>query len=147
MLNKPNLDFSFSGLKTAVYYALQDLRKQLQDETGDDELSPVLKQDIAASFQQAVVETLIGKVKKALKQTGHTQVVVAGGVGANKQLREDLNTLMNKLGGKVFYPRHEFCTDNGAMIAYAGWQRLQAGERVPHKARPRWSIDEIKLTT
>lgn len=139
MLNKPNLDFSFSGLKTAVYYTLQDLQEE------KEELSLEDKQNIAASFQQAVVETLIGKVKKALKQTRHKQVVVAGGVGANKQLREDLASLMRKLNGSVCYPRHEFCTDNGAMIAYAGYMRLQAGEKIPHTARPRWSIEDIKI--
>lgn len=139
MLKKPNLDFSFSGLKTAVYYTLHDL----QDE--DQHLTLSQKQNIAASFQQAVVETLIGKVKRALKQTGHRQVVVAGGVGANKQLRNDLDTLMHTLNGRVFYPRHEFCTDNGAMIAYAGYMRLQAGEKIPHTARPRWSIEDIRL--
>lgn len=141
MKNKPNLDFSFSGLKTAVYYALKDLQAQKKT----DELSPQEKADIAASFQQAVIDSLIAKVKRALTQTGHTELVVAGGVGANKALREQLKDLMQKNSGKVFYPRHEFCTDNGAMIALAGCHRLLAGDKEKRMARPRWSIDDIAL--
>jgi N6-L-threonylcarbamoyladenine synthase len=139
MLNKDNLDFSFSGLKTAVYYAIKDLTSDSND------LNNQQKADVAASFQQAVVDSLIGKVKRALKQTGHTQVVVAGGVGANLELRRQLSELMQKNSGQVFYPRHEFCTDNGAMIAYAGCQRLLAGDSESHTARPRWSIEAISL--
>jgi N6-L-threonylcarbamoyladenine synthase len=140
MLNKPNLDFSFSGLKTAVYYAIKKLHKET-----DDALSKQQKADIAASFQQAVIDTLMGKVKRALKQTGHKQLVVAGGVGANLELRRQLSELMQKMNGKVFYPRHEFCTDNGAMIAYAGCQRLMAHDTQSHPARARWSIEDIAI--
>ena len=140
MLNKPNLNFSFSGLKTAVYYALQDI-----EQNPDKELDIAVKQDIAASFQQAVIDTLCGKVKRALQQTGHKRVIIAGGVGANKKLRHTLKIMLQKHGGQVHYPRHEFCTDNGAMIAYAGCQRLLAGDRQPHTARPRWSIEDIRL--
>ncbi|NNC96634.1 MAG: tRNA (adenosine(37)-N6)-threonylcarbamoyltransferase complex transferase subunit TsaD [Gammaproteobacteria bacterium] len=139
MLNKANLDFSFSGLKTAVYYAIKDLQSEHQT------LNEQQKADIAASFQQAVVDSLIGKVKRALKQTGLQQLVVAGGVGANLELRQQLKDLMQQKNGQVFYPRHEFCTDNGAMIAYAGCQRLLAGDQQAHTARPRWSIEEIGL--
>ena len=141
MKNKPNLDFSFSGLKTAVYYAIKDLHTA----KGNDELSAQEKADIAASFQQAVVDSLLAKVKRALKQTKHTELVVAGGVGANKALREQLRDLMQQNHGKVYYPRHEFCTDNGAMIALAGCQRLLAGDTEKRIARPRWSIEEIAL--
>ncbi len=141
MKNKPNLDFSFSGLKTAVYYAIKDL----QTSKGSLDLSSQDKADIAASFQQAVVDSLIAKVKRALTQTGHTELVVAGGVGANKALREQLRDLMHRNNGKVYYPRHEFCTDNGAMIALAGCHRLLAGDREKHTARPRWSIEDIAL--
>ena len=141
MKNKPNLDFSFSGLKTAVYYAIKDL----QSAKGSDELSAQEKADIAASFQQAVVDSLIAKVKRALMQTGYSELVVAGGVGANKALREQLRDLMHRNNGKVYYPRHEFCTDNGAMIALAGCHRLLAGDQEKHTARPRWSIEDIAL--
>ncbi len=141
MKNKPNLDFSFSGLKTAVYYAIKDL----QTSKASLDLSIQDKADIAASFQQAVVDSLIAKVKRALTQTGHTELVVAGGVGANKALREQLRDLMHRNNGKVYYPRHEFCTDNGAMIALAGCHRLLAGDRKKHTARPRWSIEDIAL--
>ena len=140
MLNKPNLDFSFSGLKTAVYYTIKNLQKETVSELTDNE-----KADIAASFQQAVIDSLLGKVKRALTQTGHTELVVAGGVGANKALREQLRSLMHKRKGQVFYPRHEFCTDNGAMIALAGCHRLIAGDTQKHPARARWSIEDIAL--
>ena len=141
MKNKANLDFSFSGLKTAVYYAIKDLQSSKESK----ELSAQEKADIAASFQQAVVDSLIAKVKRALKQTAYTELVVAGGVGANQALRQQLRELMHKNNGKVYYPRHEFCTDNGAMIALAGCHRLLAGDQEKHTARPRWSIEDIAL--
>ena len=101
--------------------------------------------NIAYAFQEAVIDTLVIKCRRALKQTGLKRLVIAGGVSANKQLRIALQDLMVKMQGEVFYPRMEFCTDNGAMIAYAGLQRLRAGESEPlsTKAQPRWSLDTL----
>ncbi|MBE0623730.1 MAG: tRNA (adenosine(37)-N6)-threonylcarbamoyltransferase complex transferase subunit TsaD [Burkholderiales bacterium] len=111
-----NLDFSFSGLKTAV---LLLVRKEAPDAAG--------KSDVAASFQEAIVDVLTAKSMYALEQTGLTQLVVAGGVGANRRLRERLDRAAAERGCRVFYPEYEFCTDNGAMIALAGALRLGAG--------------------
>jgi N6-L-threonylcarbamoyladenine synthase len=134
MTNKPGLDFSFSGLKT---FAANTIR------AADNEFQT--RANIAFAFQQAVVDTLAIKCKRALKYTGSKRLVIAGGVSANKQLREQLGSMMSNLGGEVFYPRLEFCTDNGAMIAYAGLQRLIAGQTEPlsTKARPRWNLEEL----
>ena len=100
--------------------------------------------DIAYAFQEAAVETLVVKSRRALEQTGIRRLVVAGGVGANKCLREELNTMAGDKGFEVFYPRLEFCTDNGAMIAYAGMQRLhQANRDFSFQVKPRWSIEEL----
>ncbi len=135
MTDRPGLDFSFSGLKT---FAANTIRKE-----GDDVQT---KADIAHAFQQAVVDTLIIKSKRALKETGCKRLVIAGGVSANVYLREQLEKVMHGMGGKVYYPRNEFCTDNGAMIAYAGMQRLKAGDIAPMdmRAMPRWPLDELK---
>ena len=134
MTDRPGLDFSFSGLKTFAANTIRD--------AGDD---PQSKADIARAFQEAVVDTLAIKCRRALKETGLSRLVIAGGVSANKMLREQLEEMMNKIGGKVYYPRLEFCTDNGAMIAYAGLQRLKAGqtEDLSAKARPRWPLEEL----
>lgn len=134
MTNKPGLDFSFSGLKTATAIAIQKEGKDAQTQA-----------DIALAFQEAVIDTVAIKCKRALKKTGLKRLVVAGGVSANKALREQLAILMNSLGGQVFYPRSEFCTDNGAMIAYAGMQRLKAGhfEGLAIKAKPRWPLEDL----
>lgn len=134
MTDRPGLDFSFSGLKT---FAANTIRSS----DGTEQT----KANIALAFQEAVVDTLAIKCKRALKQTGLKRLVIAGGVSANKQLREELEKTMQKLGGKVFYPRLEFCTDNGAMIAYAGLQRLKAGQKdeLSAKAKPRWSLDSL----
>ena len=101
--------------------------------------------DIAYAFQEAVIDTIAIKCKRALKQTGLKRLVVAGGVSANTALREQLADTMKKLGGKVFYPRSEFCTDNGAMIAYAGMQRLKAGhfQGLEIQAKPRWPLEDL----
>jgi N6-L-threonylcarbamoyladenine synthase len=101
---------------------------------------------VARGFQDAVVETLVGKTVRALKQTGLRKVVVAGGVGANRALRQSLKEKVLDLGGQVFYPRLEFCTDNGAMIAYAGCLRLAAGQRDDEsmQTRARWPITELQ---
>jgi N6-L-threonylcarbamoyladenine synthase len=134
MTDRPGLDFSFSGLKTAVLTAAQS--RVLDAHTIGD---------IALAFQEAAVETLVIKCERALKQTGHARLVVAGGVGANQLLRAQLGHLGEKLGVRMHYPRPEFCTDNGAMIAYAGAVRLQAGqhETLRFGARPRWSLTEL----
>lgn len=135
MTNKPGLDFSFSGLKT---FAANTVRAE-----GDDEQT---KADIAHAFQQAVADTLVIKCRRALEHTGINQLVVAGGVSANTYLREQLKLLMDERKGQVFYPRPEFCTDNGAMIAFAGMQRLKAGQTggLSLKAKPRWPLDTLE---
>lgn len=139
MTDRPGLDFSFSGLKT---FAANTLR-QASDTNGTIEHQVLA--NIAHAFQDAVVDTLMIKCRRALEQTGRKRLVIAGGVSANLSLREELGKLMAKLGGAVYYPRPEFCTDNGAMIAYAGFCRLKLGhnESAEIKARPRWPIDEL----
>ena len=134
MTDRPGLDFSFSGLKT---FALTTSR-----EAGDD---PQTRADIARAFEDAVVDTMVIKCRRALEQTGIGRLVVAGGVGANRALREGLRAMAGQRGAEVFYPRLEFCTDNGAMIAYAGACRLQAGqhEGLEVGVRPRWSLEEL----
>ena len=127
------LDFSFSGLKTAVS---QLISKSPQDEQ--------TKADIAASFEQAVIDTLIVKAVRTLAQTGFDQLVIAGGVGANQHLRQSMTALAKEKGFQVFYPRPSFCTDNGAMIAYAGCQRLIRGEHTDVlQVRARWPLSEL----
>jgi N6-L-threonylcarbamoyladenine synthase len=134
MTDRPGLDFSFSGLKT---FALNTWRES--DRTGQD------RADIARAFEDAVVDTLRIKCRRAVAATGLRTLVVAGGVGANQQLRKVLAELMIDEGGRICYPRPAFCTDNGAMIAYAGYRRLQAGqaESLSIKVQPRWSLEEL----
>ena len=134
MINRPGLEFSFSGLKTAVLHARQ--------QTAD---YPEKNADICASFELAVVDTLLRKCQRALKQTGLKTLVVAGGVSANKRLRESLAEMARRHRVEVFYPAPQFCTDNGAMIAFAGCQRLLAGEHegLGVKVRPRWPMTEL----
>jgi N6-L-threonylcarbamoyladenine synthase len=138
MTDRPGLDFSFSGLKT---FAANTIRNQ-----GSDDQT---RADIAHAFQTAVVDTLAIKCKRALQETGLKRLVIAGGVSANKQLRAELAALMKKLGGEVFYPRPEFCTDNGAMIAFAGLQRLKAGQTTGLEivVQPRWSLETLAPVT
>jgi N6-L-threonylcarbamoyladenine synthase len=136
MLKKPGLDFSFSGLKTSVLLAWQA-----------SDQSDQVRADIAASFQQAVVDTLTAKVKRALETTGHRVVMVAGGVGANRQLRAQLDAACTAMGARACFPPMRLCTDNGAMIAYAGWLRLRrdgpdANYDVPVRAR--WSLEDLR---
>jgi len=139
MLDRPGMEFSYSGLKTA---ALNTVAKASDDQGQLDEQTIA---DIAHAFQEAAVETLMVKCKRALKETGSKRLVVAGGVGANKRLREELTTMVGKEKAEVFYPRIEFCTDNGAMIAYAGMQRLhQASEDLSFQVKPRWSLEELQ---
>ncbi|UTM56911.1 tRNA (adenosine(37)-N6)-threonylcarbamoyltransferase complex transferase subunit TsaD [Photobacterium sp. CCB-ST2H9] len=135
MTDRPGMDFSFSGLKT---FAANTIR------ANDDDAQT--RADIACAFQEAVVDTLAIKCKRALKETGFKRLVIAGGVSANRHLRSELAKLMESLDGEVFYPRTEFCTDNGAMIAYAGMQRLKNQEIMDLgvKAHPRWPIDTLK---
>lgn len=140
MLDRPGLDFSFSGLKTAVVVAVRGLT------AGGGELDFQVRADLAREFEEAVVETLAVKCMRALEQTGHDTLVVAGGVGANRRLREALSALGARRGVRVLYPRPEFCTDNAAMIAYAGYRRLAAGERDDLKIRAaaRWPLDTLR---
>lgn len=134
MTDRPGLDFSFSGLKT---FAANTIRNE------DDSLQT--HADIAYAFQDAVVDTLAIKCKRTLKACNLNRLVIAGGVSANTSLREKLAITMKKLNGRVYYPRPEYCTDNGAMIAFAGMQRLKAGvfADLPFKAQPRWSLDTL----
>lgn len=139
MTDRPGLDFSFSGLKTFAANTLQQAIKE------EGELTEQTKADIVYAFQQAVVETLVIKCRRALKETGFNRLVIAGGVSANKQLRQDLAQLMQQLKGEVFYPQPQFCTDNGAMIAYTGFLRLKQGESQPLaiQVKPRWAMTEL----
>ncbi|MGB5855569.1 MAG: tRNA (adenosine(37)-N6)-threonylcarbamoyltransferase complex transferase subunit TsaD [Oceanisphaera sp.] len=141
MTDRPGLDFSFSGLKTSTATTIAAESKKVVDGQIDEQT----RADIAHAFQQAVVDTLAIKCKRALKQTGLNRLVVAGGVSANVSLRAQLSELMASLNGEAFYPRNEYCTDNGAMIAFAGLQRLRAGDTEPLavRARPRWPLDEL----
>jgi len=134
MTNRPGLDFSFSGLKT---FAINTLAAN-EDNTQT-------RADIAYAFEEAVVDTLAIKCKRALQQTQLTRLVIAGGVGANLKLRHKLTQLMTQRGGEAYYPRQIFCTDNGAMIAYAGCIRLQAGQSQPlnMNANARWSLESL----
>lgn len=138
MTDRPGLDFSFSGLKT---FALTTLREAAPDLIGDDQT----RADIARAFEDAVVDTLAIKCRRALEETGLNRLVVAGGVGANQALRVRLRELAEARGGRVYYPRPAFCTDNGAMIAYAGFRRLQAGQHEPLaiEARARWLLTDL----
>lgn len=132
MTNRPGLDFSFSGLKTFAMNTWLNSEQSEQD-----------KADICLAFQTAVVDTLAIKCKRALKQTGHKRLVVAGGVSANKALREKLDAMP---GVEVFYPRQQFCSDNGAMIAFAGairQQAMQLQDKPTFSVRPRWPLDEL----
>ena len=139
MTDRPGLDFSFSGLKT---FAANTINSNL-DENG--KLDEQTRCDIAHAFQQAVVDTILIKCKRALQETGYKRLVMAGGVSANKQLRADLAEMMKSLGGKVYYPRPQFCTDNGAMIAYTGFLRLKHGEQtdLSVSVKPRWAMTEL----
>ena len=132
MIKHQGLDFSFSGLKTFALTTWQTSSQTDQD-----------KAQIAHAFQEAVVDTLFIKCRRALQAAGSNRLVIAGGVGANKRLRKKLQTLE----AEVFFPRMEFCTDNGAMIAYAGAIRLQAGqkEEAVIQPRPRWSLEELPV--
>lgn len=137
MLNSGDLSFSFSGLKTAVLTAVRSRA-----------LTEAEMADLAAEFQEAVSEVLTAKALAACRQHRLKRLVVAGGVGANRRLRERLDAAMSKLGGKVYYPELELCTDNGAMIAFCGAQRLLRGKLAAARGgafavRPRWPLDQL----
>ncbi len=139
MTNRPGLDFSFSGLKTAVRRTISEVSDT------DGKLDDKQRANIARGFEEAVVATLAIKCGRALQQTGLRTLVIAGGVSANLQLREVLEITVAKSKGKLFYAQPRFCTDNGAMIAYAGCQRLLAGQHddLEIQARPRWSLETL----
>ena len=134
MTDRPGCDFSFSGLKTAAINTWRGLEPTAEN-----------RADVARAFEEAVVDTLAIKCRRALRATGLRRLVVAGGVGANQRLRERLRALAAELDGRVYYPRLEFCTDNGAMIAYAGWRRLAAGlhDDATIEVLPRWPLDSL----
>ena len=141
MTDRPGLDFSFSGLKT---FTLTTAREHENDE---HQLTAQTRADIAHAFQDAATDTLVIKAKRALRQTGRNELVVAGGVGANQSLRSKLAEMAEQENIDVFFPRPEFCTDNGAMIAYVGCLRLLAGESegIAVAIRPRWKISELEI--
>jgi N6-L-threonylcarbamoyladenine synthase len=135
MCDRPGLEFSFSGLKTHVMTMINS--------NPDD---PQTKADIARAFEEAVVDVMVIKCRRALKETGYKRLVIAGGVGANKRLRARLAEMGQSMGVQVFYPRIEFCTDNGAMIALAGYLRLKHGAQqqdLAIKCKARWPMAEM----
>jgi N6-L-threonylcarbamoyladenine synthase len=136
MLDRPGLDMSFSGLKTAALVALRGRTLDDQD-----------RADVAHAFQDAVVETLAEKCRRALRLTGHRRLVVAGGVGANRHLRARLADIARDTGAELYFPRAQYCTDNGAMIALAGCLRLQAGSQVGFEiaARAKWELGDVGI--
>ena len=136
MVDRPGLDMSFSGLKTF------SLNTWLKAKADKDESTQA---DICRAFELAVADTLKIKCKRALQQTGYNTLVVSGGVSANREIRQQLTELMTLRQGQVFFPRPAFCTDNGAMIAYAGTQRLQAGQQedLSFAANPRWQLTDL----
>jgi N6-L-threonylcarbamoyladenine synthase len=135
MLDRAGLEFSFSGLKTAVLHAVRGR-----------EMTAAVTADIAYAVQEAIVETLVAKSLRALDATGLDTLVVSGGVGANKLLRSRMRAAVGARGGRVFYPRFEFCTDNAAMIAVAGMRRLAAGQHAGLEiaARAQWPLDALE---
>jgi len=138
MTDRPGLDFSFSGLKTFAMNTITETLSASTDEARD-------RADIARAFEEAVVDTLVIKCRRALDQTGLGRLVVSGGVGANRRLRQAMSMLAADRSASVHYPRIEFCTDNGAMVAYAGCQRLLAGadEPLAFGARARWPLESL----
>ena len=160
MTNRPGLDFSFSGLKTSVRNTIAACRLRAEEELREThsaqekeahkeqlpEIDEQTKADIARAFEEAVASTLAIKCRRALQQTGFKTLVIAGGVSANLHLRSVLEIAVQKLDSKLFYAQPKYCTDNGAMIAYAGCQRIQAGQRddLAIRAQPRWSLETLE---
>jgi len=138
MTDRPGLDFSFSGLKT---FALNTLKAEMAT-TRDPEQT---RADIARAFEEAVVDTLVIKCRRALRQCASKRLILAGGVSANRRLRARMDAMAAREGAQAFYPRPALCTDNGAMIAYAGWQRLAAGQCDPlaFAPRARWKMEDL----
>ena len=138
------LDFSFSGMKTAVHNLIKDTPQSGGSGNSADS-DPQVRADIAASFQHAMVDTLVKKCVKALKQAGMSRLVIAGGVSANTHLRETLEAELAKINATVHYAPPALCTDNGAMIAYAGFERLNAGQTddLAVSCIPRWPLTEL----
>lgn len=139
MTERPGLDFSFSGLKTAVAMSIS-ARLAGRDILGEQDTC-----DIALALQDAAIDTLVMKCRRALARTGHSSLIVAGGVSANRSLREKIRAMAEAQNVTVHYPRFEFATDNGAMIAYVGYLRLGIGQcdALAFRARPRWSVSEL----
>ena len=139
MTDRPGLDFSFSGLKTFALNTMHDL-------VARDEYTQQSRADIALAFEEAAVDTLTIKCKRALKQKNSNRLVIAGGVSANRKLRQQLADMVSKENAELYFPRSEFCTDNAAMIAYVGCLRLQAGESqsLSIDAKARWSMEMLK---
>jgi N6-L-threonylcarbamoyladenine synthase len=134
MMHSDNLDLSFSGLKTSVLYTVRDI----------ENITEEIKADIAASFQQAVIDVLTRKIKKAVEVSGRSDVIIAGGVAANKALRSSIKDLENLLGIRVFYPSLKYCGDNAAMIAFVG--SLRSSDKIETRAsyvRARWPLNEL----
>ncbi|MEW8315942.1 MAG: tRNA (adenosine(37)-N6)-threonylcarbamoyltransferase complex transferase subunit TsaD [Candidatus Thiodiazotropha endolucinida] len=140
MIDRPGLDFSFSGLKT---FALNTIQRAEREEGGA--LSAQTRADIARAFEEAVVDTLLLKCRRAVRQCGIKTLVLAGGVSANRRLRQRIDAMMVGEEGAAYYPRPKFCTDNGAMIAYAGCRRLLAGESeaLRFSVRSRWPMESL----
>jgi N6-L-threonylcarbamoyladenine synthase len=141
MTDRPGLDFSFSGLKTFAANTLQAHRKAGQGQGDDSQLYA----DIACAFQHAVTETMVIKCRRAMRETGMRRLIVAGGVGANRMLRDRLQSMAADEGGETYFPRMEYCTDNGAMIALAGCLRIAAGQRDDEgfNVKARWPLDSL----
>ncbi len=140
MTDRPGLDFSFSGLKTYTLNTVHELQ------TAQNSLTEENKAQIALAFEEAVVDTLRIKCKRALEETGLKRLVIAGGVSANTHLRATLESTLKAMGAEVYYARPEFCTDNGAMIAYAGAMRIAGGQRTSEafSVKPRWPMDTLE---
>ncbi len=139
MVDRPGLDMSFSGLKTAVLYTIHDLQSV------DGKLALQDQADIACAFEEAVADTLAIKCRRALRQTGLRTLVIAGGVSANTALRQKLSDMVKHQQARIYYPRLQYCTDNGAMIAHVGALRLRAGQsnNLAMQVKPRWSLVEL----
>ena len=138
MSDRPGLDFSFCGLNN---FALNTLLSELSGAEDQEQT----RADIARAFEEAVVDTLVIKCRRALQETGRERLILAGGVSANRRLRERMDQAIRDLGGRTYYPRPALCTDNGAMIAFAGWQRLNAGQTEPLSFKPkaRWRMEDL----
>jgi len=139
MTDRPGLDFSFSGLKTYTMNCIAELKRKENTLTDQD------RSDVALAFETAVVETLTIKCRRALEETGLNQLVIAGGVSANVRLRQSLEEMAKKLNASVIYPDLKFCTDNGAMIAYAGYLRYKLDQKddLSIQVKPRWPMDSL----